>query len=148
MSREIRNGKRYYYRVKQAKGRLVKSYCGSVDVAEVLSGWDFGHRAKRELRLLAFQDEKDQFKAMEDDAREFSRIVDQLLAETLQNAGYQRHNRGEWRKSRTNQIEGNGNRMPPQLSQLSVQIEAKKNRSAKTEAQSGNGNWSRCQKQS
>lgn len=101
MAWETRNGRgRYYTRSRKVGGRVVREYLGCGEVAELIAESDDLDREVREAargerqRSAAVQRERDAVVALVCDAAQlWSRIA-------LLTAGYQRHDRGEWRRRR------------------------------------------------
>jgi hypothetical protein len=101
VSWETRNGKgRYYVQTWREGGRIVREYIGAGAYGECIAAGDARARACRAEDAAAAR--ADRLELAELDARvaEYAKDVKAAAHEALTAAGYQRHQRGEWRKTR------------------------------------------------
>ena len=90
----------YYTRSKKVNGRVVREYIGAGEVALLIARMDTEEREVRKARFAEraqFRNELDRI-AMRV-SEEYDR-TEQVLRHSLEQAGYYRHKRGEWRKRR------------------------------------------------
>src|SRR4051794_26888894 len=98
MAWEQRGNHRYYYRSRKIAGRVVKEYIGGGLTGELAARQDERRLRKREAERAAVQTDRDAFEAAAAAHDTFSRVTDALMATALIEAGYHRHDRGQWRK--------------------------------------------------
>jgi hypothetical protein len=91
---------RYYTRSKKVNGRVIREYCGVGEVAELAAQTDTISRANREAEREARRAEKVELDTLDDPLNELNDLADLLARAALLAAGYQQHNRGEWRRRR------------------------------------------------
>jgi uncharacterized protein YceH (UPF0502 family) len=94
-----RNGCYFYHKVRNG-GRVTSEYVGggllALDAASLMKSEAERRKAERE----AWDAEKKRLEAVEAEAVELFNKVEILARQVLEAAGYHRHNRAEWRKSR------------------------------------------------
>jgi hypothetical protein len=95
-----RNGRRYYYKASKVNGRVVKQYLGAGEFAELLAQMDELDAERRQLKAEEERAAHAELQALDDQVRELNDLVDALTRAVLLLAGYHRHDRGEWRKQR------------------------------------------------
>ena len=101
VSMETRNGKgEYYTRAFRRGGRIVREYVGSGLVGEFAAAVDELERAMRDQRAAAKSTESDGLDELDKLVAGYSKTVEMAAREALVAAGYQCHQRGEWRKTR------------------------------------------------
>jgi hypothetical protein len=109
-TRKGSRGGRYYTRSHRRKGRVVREYVGSGELAALLAQLDAQEREEQEMEAAlaaAAQAECDAYYARlfgPLDALEAASRV--LVRQALKAAGYQQHQRGEWRRPRGSQKTG------------------------------------------
>jgi hypothetical protein len=98
---ETRNGKgRYYTRANREGGRLVREYLGAGAYGEYWAAVDAQARLERAERDAALFTEIDELVELDKLVAASAANVETAAREALAAAGYQRHERGEWRKTR------------------------------------------------
>jgi len=107
MGWETRNGKGHYYiRTTRQRGRIVREYFGTGELGEIAATLDELARAERALRakhaaLVAASSMKvDQLTKLDKLVAAYVKSVEAAAHQALSAAGYRRHERGEWRKTR------------------------------------------------
>lgn len=101
MSWETRNGGgRYYTRSRRRKGRVVREYLGAGEVATLMAQIDAVDRAKRDAELEARRKRRARTEALDANVAAFCNLAELFGRAALVVAGFRRHHRGEWRKSR------------------------------------------------
>lgn len=95
-----KRGGRYYYRAQRIGGRVVKTYLGAGDFAELAAGWAEEDRAERQAQREANWRQRRELDDVAAQVRHACEAVDDVAAAWLTLAGYHRHDRGEWRKRR------------------------------------------------
>ena len=96
-------GGRYYTRSRKADGRVIREYVGAGPVAEIAAEMDRLGRLEREGEAQARREERERLDALAAPVEELCDAAEALARAALVAAGYRRHNRGEWRKSRETQ---------------------------------------------
>jgi hypothetical protein len=91
---------RYYTRSRRVNGRVVRQYLGRGPEAHLAAALDARRRQEREAGRLALQAEAERQRAVDLPLRAFARLTDLLAGAALVLAGFHRHDRGPWRKSR------------------------------------------------
>ena len=94
-------GGRYYTRSRRVGGRVVREYVGCGLAAERAAQADLEARRIRDERRAAEKAEREALEDIEKRLASYDRAADGLTAGVLINAGYHRHNGGEWRHGRT-----------------------------------------------
>lgn len=101
MSWETRNGKgRYYTRCVRVGGRFVREYIGAGAYGECIAADDARARAERVDQVAAARAEVEQLSDLDELVAASARSAQVVASQALIAAGYQRHQRGEWRKTR------------------------------------------------
>jgi hypothetical protein len=93
-------GGRYYTRSKKVDGRVVREYVGSGVLGELAARLDAEERRRREEEAEARRGERERLDALAAPVEELCEAAEVLARAAFIAAGYRRHNRGEWRKSR------------------------------------------------
>src|SRR5262249_38307889 len=97
---EQRRGRAYYYRPRKVGGRVVKEYVGAGPLGDLAAEEDAKQRADREQAARQLRAERDRIAALEDPTALLCEVAEALARGALLAAGYRRHDRGEWRRSR------------------------------------------------
>jgi hypothetical protein len=92
-----RGGGIYFYRSFRRDGRVTSQYHGSGQAARAMAMLDAERRAVEDAERRA---ERDRLAAVERVVVELDEAVDSIMRAALSAAGYRRHNRGEWRRTR------------------------------------------------
>ena len=101
MGWETRNGKGCYYtRNRREGGRFVREYLGTGEYGEYFAALDAQARFERAERDAALFTEIDELVELDKLVAASAANVETAAREALVAAGYQRHERGEWRKTR------------------------------------------------
>ena len=96
-----RNGRPYYYRSVREGGRVRSSYVGSGKLAELAAEMDDLGRRGRAEAVDALRARRYLLDGSDEDRAASFRQSGLLLRLTLESAGFRRHKRGEWRRSRS-----------------------------------------------
>lgn len=100
MGWESRKGKgRYFTRSRREDGRIVRQYVRA-DEAELAAREDEERRRQKREQRQAERIDMARLREMGDRLEDYCRRVNADLESALALAGYRRHNRGEWRKTR------------------------------------------------
>ena len=91
---------RYYTRTKRVDGKVVREYFGCGPEAERAAQKDVEARDRRRNQQLEEQIERDTCDALDAPFEELDWFCAVAVEAFYINAGYKRHNRGEWRKPR------------------------------------------------
>ena len=97
-------GGRYYTRSRKVRGRVVREYVGAGLIGELSARGDAEERAARHERAATMRRDQASWEAVERPVAELDDLVGAVAAGALLLAGYHCHHRGEWRRRR----EGNG----------------------------------------
>jgi hypothetical protein len=102
MSWEKRGNAKYYYRKKKVDGRVVARYVGgeSSDITRCLAAVDEAERRLRAYRLRFERGRREAFDDADAAVRDWCKAVAAIVAAAMEEKGYHRHERGEWRKRR------------------------------------------------
>ena len=101
MSWETRNGTGHYYtRSVRIGGRMVREYIGAGAYAECIAADDARARAERVEDAAAARGEREELAALDERIAAYATTVKAAAYQALEAAGYRRHQRGEWRKTR------------------------------------------------
>ncbi len=92
----------YYYRVRKVNGRVVREYCGNGLLAQVAAAQDEERRAEREERQRAQKRQREEVEKLDAEVNAVNEIADLFARAALMVAGYQQHDRGQWRRKRGN----------------------------------------------
>ena len=95
-----KRGGLYYTRSRKVSGRVVRQYVGAGVLGELAARMDAEGRQRREEEAAAWREERERLEELAGLVDEFCREVETMVRATLLAAGFRRHNRGEWRKSR------------------------------------------------
>ena len=90
----------YYTRSRRVQGRVVREYIGRGRVAELAAQLDALEREERQLRCRQLALERERLRGFDAALDGLCEATDLLVAAVLVQAGYHRHNRGEWRRRR------------------------------------------------
>ena len=93
-------GTRYYTRSRREGGRVVREYVGAGPLTELMAEADAGDRARAREQRQAVQEERRRLADLDSPTARLSALVDALAAGALLQAGYRRHDRGNWRRRR------------------------------------------------
>ena len=101
MAWELRaRGSRYYTRSRKVGGRVVREYVGGGLIGILAAKLDAALRAERKRDAEALSELRARLERAGDAGRELDDAVDTVTHATFVLAGYHRHHRGEWRKTR------------------------------------------------
>jgi hypothetical protein len=101
VSWETRNGKgRYYVRTWREGGRIVRQYIGTGMFGEYWASVDELARAERADEAAAARAEVEQLSELDKLVAASAQAARVVASQALIAAGYRRHQRGEWRKTR------------------------------------------------
>jgi hypothetical protein len=101
VSWETRNGKgRYYVRTWREGGRIVREYIGAGAYGECVAADDARARAERVDEAAAARAEVEQLSELDKLVAASAQAARVVASQALIAAGYRRHQRGEWRKTR------------------------------------------------
>jgi hypothetical protein len=101
VSWETRNGKgRYYTRCVRVGRRFVREYIGAGAYGECIAADDARARAERADEAAAARAEIEQLSELDRLVTASAREAQLVASQALTAAGYRRHQRGEWRKTR------------------------------------------------
>ena len=90
----------YYTRSRKVEGRVVREYVGTGPMAELAAEADARERRRREEEAEAWREERERMETLEAPIEELSEAAELISDTDRYAAGYQRNNRGEWRKRR------------------------------------------------
>jgi hypothetical protein len=91
---------RYYTRSRKVNGRVVREYVGAGPVAELAAQLDALDRAQREATREARRVIDAELAEIDGPLIELNTLAEGLARAALLAAGYRRHHRGQWRKTR------------------------------------------------
>jgi hypothetical protein len=102
MAWQVVDGRRYYYRAMRVGGRPVRRYVGAGGRpgAELAAAADDLRRLGREVAARERHAEQSRLQEAEAPLLALCELTDVLARAALVAAGYHRHDRGEWRRSR------------------------------------------------
>ena len=104
VSIRTQDGRTYYTKSVRIRGRVTSRYLGDDIIGLVAAHQDLLARLeaceRREARRVAEQREDDRHRAEEREVIGVFRRVEELAAILLRSAGFRKHHRGSWRKSR------------------------------------------------
>jgi hypothetical protein len=99
-----RRGGRYYTRSRKVRGRVVREYVGTGQIAELCAQLDAMEREERdseaELQRAAWRERNAHYAALFGPLDMLDAACDALVCQELEAAGYHQHHRGEWRRRR------------------------------------------------
>ena len=96
-----RGTRKYYYRKELVNGRWRKVYVGTGASAEIAAQSDAEHRKLRATSRRQQREDREHFFAAEAVLIELSGLTDKMTKAALILAGFHQHERGAWRKRRT-----------------------------------------------
>jgi hypothetical protein len=95
-----KNGRSYYTRSVRINGRVTREYIGAGPVAEAIAGLDYHDRLARTDAQQKARADRVELDRMEALAVKYGAEVSTAVATALTEAGYHRHERGNWRRKR------------------------------------------------
>jgi hypothetical protein len=95
-----RDGRPYYYRSVRRGGRVTSEYRGAGQIAELAASLDAVQRERREAERQAERAEREADERQEAAVAEWFDRIEALTRIAIEAAGYHRHRRGEWRRTR------------------------------------------------
>ena len=102
MGWEFRKGKRYYYQKRRVNGRVVSTYVGAGQLADIAAELDALDRMRRQQDMLLDQAERATFAEHAQTPVELAALLAEArtaVHTALTEAGYHQHKR-QWRKRR------------------------------------------------
>lgn len=93
-------GSLYYTRSRKEGGRVVREYVGGGVLGELAARMDAEERQRREEDAAAWREEREHLEGLAGLLDAFYEDVETVTRAALIAAGFRRHKRGEWRKSR------------------------------------------------
>ena len=94
-------GGRYYTRSRKVGGRVVREYVGTTGPrAELAARLDAAERAERRERDEAWRAERARLEELDEQLARLCEAAEGLARAGLLLAGYRRHDRGGWRRTR------------------------------------------------
>ena len=96
-------GGRYYTRSRRVNGRIVREYVGSGLVGELAAAEHAEARARRHADLENLRRLAERGRALNEQLKALDEAVTAAASGVLLMAGYRRHHRGEWRRTRGKQ---------------------------------------------
>ena len=93
---------RYYTRSRRENGRVVREYVGGGTVGRLAARFEVLKWQEREAERAAAKAARDADAALDAPLDELDDLATLLAEAALIAAGYRKHNRGEWRKTRGN----------------------------------------------
>jgi hypothetical protein len=99
-------GGQYYTRSHRIGGRVVREYVGGGLAGELAAIWDERTRDGRATAASATRAEQRRYDAADASLTQFCELVDLVAKAALLAAGYHQHHRGEWRKRRDEERNG------------------------------------------
>jgi len=100
MAWEQRGNHSYYYRSVRSGTRVTKEYVGGGRVASLIAQMDGIEREQQVQKRERAEFERQRWAALERPALDLDAVTDLLVAAAMTEAGYRRHDRGEWRRRR------------------------------------------------
>lgn len=100
MAWEQRGNRTYYYRSVRVGRQVVKEYAGGGLMGSLGADFDADQRERRQRERTRSKRERTQWADLERQAGELDKLSDLLLSVSLLDAGFHRHDRGEWRRRR------------------------------------------------
>jgi hypothetical protein len=99
MGWENRNGRRYYYRKRRERGRVVSEYIGTGFAGEIAEIFDAEDRCETEYKRRELREQKASAQTIDSQAGEVEKYARTITRACLLLAGYHTHKR-QWRKLR------------------------------------------------
>ncbi len=93
-------GGTYYTRSRRVNGQVVREYVGGGDIGRLAADLDAIERAERRSCDEEFRQQQSEMQELDEMIEGFSCDIDGITTVVLENAGYHKHKRGEWRKRR------------------------------------------------
>jgi hypothetical protein len=90
----------YYTRSRKEGGRVVREYIGGGVLGEIAALQDEYERRQREVEAASEKEKRERLEGIMAPIDELCEAAEVLARAALVAAGYRRHKRGEWRKSR------------------------------------------------
>jgi hypothetical protein len=109
MSWEVRQQRKYYYRVRRdQEGRLAKTYVGTGAAAKLAVAEDQRRRIERERQQAIQRAEKQRLQTLDMQLTDLTKVTKTLVKATLLNSGYHQHKRTwrKWRRAKNISYEG------------------------------------------
>jgi len=100
MAWEQRGEKRYYYHSERVGSRVVRRYIGTGAIAELAATADDLRRLERAIEIRERRAEQERLAAAEAPLLELCELSERLAHAALLAAGFHRHDRGAWRRTR------------------------------------------------
>jgi hypothetical protein len=94
-------GGAYYTRSRRVGGRVVRQYVGAGALGHLAALTDALERLRREEEVAAWKEEQERMEDLAAPVEELCEHAEILARATLLASGFHRHNRGEWRKRRS-----------------------------------------------
>ena len=94
------HGGRYYTRSRREGGRVVREYVGGGIAGQLAARFDALQREEREAERATAKAARDAVVALDAPLEELDELAALLAEAALVAAGYRRHHRGDWRKTR------------------------------------------------
>jgi len=91
---------RYYTRSRREGGRVIREYVGRGPFANVAAHEDQARQQRREAERRTWRQEQEQVRRLEQPLEELDSLCALLMWAAFEDAGYRRHDRGEWRRRR------------------------------------------------
>jgi len=90
----------YYTRSRKVNGKVVREYVGGGTLGELTALMDTEKRLRREEEAVAWREEQERLEALVAPVEEFCESTETIVRAALLAAGFERHNRGDWRRRR------------------------------------------------
>ena len=100
MGWEKRNGQEYYYQKKRVGGKVISRYIGNGTAADMIADTERNRKGVFAALQLTRKIEQEEAKKREKDFAAYFAEVEAIFCQAMNEAGYYRHKRGEWRKRR------------------------------------------------
>lgn len=97
---------RYYTQSKKVKGRVVRTYVGMGQPAQLIAEMDALEREQRQLQALEVRLKKQELAGLDVSLKRLNRETDLIVRALLVANGFRQHKRGEWRKTRAHKSQG------------------------------------------
>lgn len=91
---------RYYTRSRREGGRVIREYVGRGPLAELEAAYDRSQRERRAAERYAWRQEQERVRRLDHPVAQLDALCSQLMASTLEAAGYHQNDRGAWRRRR------------------------------------------------
>lgn len=100
MAWQCRKGQQYFYRARRVGSRVVSEYVGRGQYAELVAARDARQRAEQTAVAEQLQRFRAELVAEDRTAAGRFRVVQEVVGWALEQAGFHRHDRGNWRRRR------------------------------------------------